>query len=120
MTTEMVQGNEVAREVEELEGRLDAVLARLARVEQANEETVPGSLVLRLHHGEQPVLVWREYRRLSREDLAEAVGVGSDLIEAIESGKEDVSLRIMSRIAQALNVELDDLVPWPQDESASP
>jgi DNA-binding XRE family transcriptional regulator len=105
-------GNTPAREVEALEDQLDVVLLKLARAEQANEETVPLEIVRRLSAGEVPVTVWREYRGLSQAELAAAARVEPDILEAVERGKEDVPLRIMHAIAHALRVDLDDLVPW--------
>ena len=111
----MADGNAAAREAEEQEDELDAVLARLARVEQANEETVPFEVVRRLSDGEVPVTVWREHRGLSQMELAAAASVPRGVLEAVEGGKEDVPLRTMYAIARALRIDLDDLVPWPQD-----
>nr|WP_294523691.1 helix-turn-helix transcriptional regulator [uncultured Rhodopila sp.] len=112
MSANITDGNAAARETEELEDQLDIALLKLARVEQANEETVPFAVVRRLSDGEVPVAVWREHRGLSAGDLAAAAGVGVEVLEAVESGKEDVPLRIMQAFARALRVDLDDLVPW--------
>ena len=116
MSTDMADGNAAAREAEELEDQLDAALVKLARVEQANEETVPFEVVRRLSDGDVPVTVWREHRGLSREELAAAAHVQTELLEAIEGGKQDVPLRTMQAIARALRVDLDDLVPWSQED----
>jgi DNA-binding XRE family transcriptional regulator len=115
MSADTTDGNAIARETEELEDQLDATLLKLARMEQANEETVPFEIVQRLSEGEIPVTVWREHRGLSREDLAVAAHVKIELLVAVESGKEDVPLRMMHAIARALRVDLDDLVPWSQE-----
>lgn len=120
MSTEITNGNAAARETEELEDKLDIALAKLARIEQANGETVPLDVVRRLSDGEVPLMVWREHRRLSQKELAAAADVGTDLLAAIENGKEDVPLRIMSAFARALRVDLDDLVPWSQDDETIP
>nr|WP_294543652.1 helix-turn-helix transcriptional regulator [uncultured Rhodopila sp.] len=120
MSADISDGNAAAREAEELEDQLDIALVKLARVEQANEETVPFEVVRRLSDGEVPVAVWREHRGLSRSDLASAAGVGVDVVEAVESGKEDVPLRIMQVFARALRVDLDDLVPWVGADEVGP
>lgn len=108
--------NEMTRELEAMEDRLDSAIVALARMEQANDERLPWSMVKRFHEGEQPVLVWREHRSMSRDELASAAQVPSALISEIEDGKEDVPLRTMDAIARALRIDLDDLVPWRQDE----
>lgn len=119
MSTNMADSNAAAREAEELEDQLDAALLKLARVEQANEETVPLELVRRLSDGDVPVTVWREHRGLSQEELSVAAHVQPEMLKAVESGKEDVPLRIMHAIARALGVDLDDLVPWTTESDVS-
>ena len=117
MSADNQDGNAAAHEAEGLEDQLDAALLKLARVEQANEETVPFEIVQRLSDGEVPVTVWREHRRLTQEELAAAAHVPVELLKAVESGKEDVPLRTMQAIAFRLRVDLDDLVPWSQDHA---
>ncbi len=109
--------NSPARELEEMEDQRDAVTFMLARMEQANDETRPWSVVQRLHAGEHPVAVFRDLRQMSRVDLATAAGVSEASIEAIESGQEEGTLRLLLKIAGVLRVDLDDLVPWPPDET---
>jgi DNA-binding XRE family transcriptional regulator len=115
MSTNTPDGNLGSQEVEELEDRLDAALLRLARFEQANDEAIPFSVVQRLSDGGVPMKIWREYRGLSREELAQAACVPTDLVAQVEAGKEDVPLRSMHAIARVLNVDLEDLVPWTRD-----
>jgi len=91
---------------------LDAAHMRLARMEQANDEGIPGAMVRRLVEGIAPLTVWREHRGLSREALAEASGVTVTLVALMETGKDDVSLQKVSAIARALRIDVDDLVPW--------
>ena len=116
MSMNMADGNAAAREAEELEDQLDTALLKLARVEQANEETVPLEVVRRLSDGTVPVTIWREYRGLSPDEFAAAAHVPAELLAAVERGKEDVPLRTMHALARALRVDLDDLVPWKQDD----
>lgn len=47
---------------------------------------------------------------LTQEKLAELVGVSPEYISKIETGKSKVSLSILIKIANVLNVSLDDLV----------
>jgi hypothetical protein len=112
MTSEAHETNSAAQEVEALEDLLDAAHMRLARMEQANDEGLPGSMVRRLVEGASPLTVWREFRGLSRESLGTAAGVPAALLAEIEAGKEDVPLRKISAIARALGIDVDDLVPW--------
>ena len=109
--------NSPARELEEMQDQRDAVTFMLARMEQANDETRPWSVVQRLHAGEHPVAVFRDLRQMSRVDLATAAGTSAAAIAAIENGQEEGTLRLLLKIAGVLRVDLDDLVPWPPDET---
>jgi DNA-binding XRE family transcriptional regulator len=104
--------NGVARKVEEIEDQRDAVTFMLARMEQANEELRPWSVVGRLHAGEHPVAVFRDLRGMSREDVAAAVGVEPIVIAEIETLEQEGGVRLLQAIARVLKVDLDDLVPW--------
>lgn len=75
-----------------------------------DDEVVPAAIVRRLVAGENKVKVWRSHRGLSGRDLAAAAGVSAPFISEIESGKKDGSVSVMKKIADALKVDLDDLV----------
>lgn len=79
-------------------------------VAAGDDEVVPADVVRRLIAGENKVRVWRSHRGLSGRDLAAAAGVSAPFVSEIESGKKDASLSVMKKIADALKVDLDDLV----------
>ena len=106
----------VAEEIEELEYQNDVLAARLARYETINEEFIPGSIINRLHAGESPARVWREYREMSVPQLVLASGIDETVIANIEADVNEPGLRVMARLARALRVEVDELVPWPQED----
>lgn len=81
---------------------------------------VPAHVLERLMRGEPPVLVWREHRGLSRDDLARRAGVSPAELAAIESGAAEGSLPGLTALAAALGLDLDDLVPWPQEDRNQP
>src|SRR6516164_991588 len=75
-------------------------------------ESVPMGVVEQFAAGVSPIRVWREHRGLfaggeGRDQRGAAVGGG-------EGGK-DGSVRTLAALARVLSVDLDDLVPWPQD-----
>jgi DNA-binding XRE family transcriptional regulator len=105
--------NGLAGELEEMEGQRDAVTFMLSRMEQANDETHPWSVVERLHAGEHPVAVFRDLRGMTRDALGEASGTEPATIAAIETFEQEGAIRQLLAIALALRVDLDDLVPWP-------
>lgn len=82
----------------------------LADVASGADEFVPAEVVNALIDGENPVRVWRSHRRLSARDLAERAGVSAAYISEIETGKKDGSISVMKKIAEVLDVDLDDLV----------
>jgi mRNA interferase RelE/StbE len=91
--------------LEELEdiAALDAALAR-------NEESFPGDVVRKLLDGNPPVKVFREYRGMTQEALAKEVGVTKTTISEIETGRKQGSIGTLKAIANALDLDIDDLV----------
>lgn len=105
--------NSVVQQIEELEDERDDYAAMLARVESANEEAIPISVVRRCSNGDSPVAVCREHRGLSEEELAHLSGAGLPTLLAIEKrALEAIPLSSYAAIVRALDVELDVLVPW--------
>lgn len=93
------------------EDRADSQFAAAVLDRMSDEERFPHDFVVRLCSGEEPRLrVWREYRGFSGRKLAEAVGISSAHLSDIETGKKDGSIRVLKRIADVLNVTVDDIV----------
>ena len=107
-----VPANVLAQDIEALEDRMDGLIARLARIELANEEAIPGDVVWRLCGGESPVRVWREYRGLAPDVLAQAAGMALDDLAAIEQHRAEPSLRAAHGLARALHIDIDDIADW--------
>ena len=89
-----------------LEDAADAEAWRLGRA----EESVPMAMVDPLCH-ENPVRVWREYRQMTAAELAAAADVAPLQLATIESGDDGGSVLVLQRIARALQVAVDDLLP---------
>lgn len=87
----------------------DAARAALARGE---EELVPSELVDALLDGDNPIKVWRIYRGMTRKELAEQVGISVPYLAQLETNKRNGSLEILSAIARALNVTIEDLTVY--------
>lgn len=83
------------------------------------EEIIPSEVVDRLLDGENPIPVWREYRRISAADLAKACGVTAAAISQIESGKRKSSVSLLQKIARTLNVDLEMLLVADEGLSAA-
>ncbi|MCY4501051.1 MAG: helix-turn-helix transcriptional regulator [Alphaproteobacteria bacterium] len=82
-----------------------------ARIAAGADELVPVCVADRLIDGELPLRVWREYREFSQSALARASGVNRVQIVEIESGRNTGSVRTLRRLADALGISVDDLVP---------
>ena len=59
---------------------------------------------------ENPVRVWREHRGLAATELAVAAGISNSQLSAIENGESSGSVAALQRIANVLEVTVDDLL----------
>ncbi len=76
------------------------------------DELVPQDIAKRLMSGdERPLKVWREYRGLTQTDLATKAGISQGQVAQMESGKRAGKVSVIRKLASALDVDLDDLVP---------
>jgi len=85
-----------------------------AELDAGTDELVPAAVVDRLAAGEPPLRVWREYRGLTQQALADAAGVGKSYICQLEAGTRTGSVGTLRALVAALNLDLDDLQPWLQ------
>ena len=86
-----------------------------AALESGDEETVPADIAFALALGENPLRVWREYRKLTQQQVAEACKISLPFLSQIETGKRNPSAKILVCLAQALRVTVDDLVGRPEE-----
>lgn len=78
---------------------------------QPPRQPVPETVRVRVEDGENPILVWREERGLTREALAGFIGFQEDDIEAFETGAVTPSVEICQMLAMALDVDFEDVIP---------
>ena len=100
----LLQALEDARDV----ACIDDFYRKLA---EGKEELVPSAIADRLLEGEHPVKVWREYRGLTLRSLADPCGVSDSAISQIERGKNSPSARLLQKLADALRVDMEALLP---------
>ena len=100
-----------ARLVEEAE-MLDDVRDYDKTIEaiKQGEELVPSEVVYAILDGENPIRVWREYRGYSLQELSEAAGISKPYLSQIETGKRTGTTEVLSAIANALELTIDDIV----------
>lgn len=100
---QLIEASEIAHDV----AAFDRYKTQLASGE---EERVPAEFANRILDGENPLRVWRQYRKLSAQNLAGNAGISAAYLSEIETGKKDGSLSVMKQLAEILKVSLDDIV----------
>jgi DNA-binding XRE family transcriptional regulator len=82
----------------------------MTAIKQGKEELIPSEVTFALLDGENPIKVWREYRGLNQQQLAEMVGISTPYLSQIETGKRTGTTEVLLIIARALKVTIDDIV----------
>ena len=95
--------------MEELEDIRDYDAAK-AELERGEDELIPADVVFAILDGENPVKVWREFRGLTQQQLADAAGISKPYLSQIETGKRKGSADILSALAKALQVTLEEVI----------
>ena len=90
---------------EALEDAADAEALRLGRADEA----IPMSMADRLRR-DNPVRVWREHRGMTATELAAAADISNLQLSAIENGESSGSVAALRRMANVLQVTVDDLL----------
>jgi len=74
------------------------------------EELIPSEVTDALLDGENPIRVWRAYRGLTQQQVADEAGISKPYLSQLELGKRKGTTEVLAAVARALNVSLDDLV----------
>ena len=88
-----------------------AVEAFRRKLAAGEEELLPAAMVDRVLAGESLVRVWRDHRGLTSKALAEKAGIAQAYLSQIEAGKREGTTDTLRKLATALGVAIDDLVP---------
>ena len=100
------------RLLELAEDKADLLAAERAEARRlAGEEYVPAELVNRILDGESPLRVWRQHRGLTLDQLAKSAGLGISYLSDLERGKRQGKGALWRRLADALSVSIDDILP---------
>jgi DNA-binding XRE family transcriptional regulator len=83
--------------------------AAKARLEDGEDELIPLEISERRLKGETPLRVWREYRKLTQEQVAKKAKVSRALIAAIETKRKAGSVSTWKRLGAALGVGWEQL-----------
>ena len=73
-------------------------------------EFIPLELTERMLNGESPVRVYREYRGFAQDQFGAQAGISKPFLSQIENGIRTPSLDTLTRLAEALRVDMGDLV----------
>jgi DNA-binding XRE family transcriptional regulator len=80
-----------------------------ARIQRGEDELIPLELTERRLNGESTLKIWREYRGLTQQRLANASKVSRPMIAAIEAKTKRGGIETLKKLARALGVDLDHL-----------
>ena len=80
-----------------------------AAIERGDEELIPTEVVNAILDGKNPIKVWREYRGLTQQQLADIVRISKPYLSQIETGKRTGTTDVLSAIAKALDVSLEQV-----------
>ena len=83
------------------------------QAQSRDEESFPLEVIEKITlKGEHPLKVWREYRHLTQEQLAETIGsISRAYLSEIESGKKSGSVKVLKAIAAVLDIDVDMIIP---------
>ena len=87
--------------------------AAKAAIERGEEELIPSEVVFAILDGGNPIKVWREFRDMSQQQLAEIAGISKPYLSQIENDKRSGTTEVITAIAKALKISVDELVPQP-------
>jgi DNA-binding XRE family transcriptional regulator len=99
--------------VEAREDAEDVAVARaaLARMTAGIEDMLTSREVDALLAAPTPLAFWRKKRNKTQAALAAEASVAQGYISEIEAGRKTGDVMVLRRIAKALSITLDDLVP---------
>ena len=98
----LIEEAEKLNDVREYDKAIEAV--------KQGEELIPSEVVYAILDGENPIRVWREHRGYTQQELAETAGISKPYLSQIETGKRTGTTEVLSAIANALDLTLDDIV----------
>jgi DNA-binding XRE family transcriptional regulator len=96
----LIEQAELLEDIHDLD-RINAAMKR------GKEESIPAEVVNAILDGKNPIKVWREYRSLTQQQLADMVRISKPYLSQLETGKRTGTTDVLASIAKALNVSLE-------------
>ena len=97
---EAIEDAEDARDIEK----------NLKAIHDNNEIVIPSEITFAILNGINPIRVWREYKKIKLNALAQKVGISASYLSQIENGKRNPTIDTLKLIASALGIEADMLI----------
>jgi len=98
-----------AAKAQELE-ELNELRETLKGIRSGEIETIPIEVANKILDGENPIRVYRKYRGMTGQELANSIGTKQGYISELERGIKNGTPETLKKIATALNVSVDDLI----------
>jgi DNA-binding XRE family transcriptional regulator len=100
------------RLLEIVEDKADIQAAERAdKRREEGEEYLPMELANQIIAGENALRVWRNYRGITLDELGKSVSIGKSFLSQIENGIARGKPALWRKLAVALNVSTDDILP---------
>lgn len=101
-----------AKMIEILEDARDIADAKeiAARIERGEGEYFPSEVINAILDGENKIKIFREYRGITQEALAEKINKSVAMIRKLENGSSDGSISTIKAISAALKVDVEMLI----------
>lgn len=95
------------------EDSTDAARARelIGRVDNGTETMLSPAQLEEFLAAPTPMAFWRKTRGYTQAFVAAQAGIGQGYLSELEAGKKSGDVAVLRKIATALHVSLDDLVP---------
>ena len=104
--------DEYRKLVDAVEDQADIEAAvRAEKRREDGEEYIPFEMVDRIIAGESALRVWRQYRKMTLDQLAGMAGIRKSFLSDIETGKARGAPSLWRKFAEALSVSADDILP---------
>ena len=101
---QLVENSELLQDIQDYD-------SAKAALERGDDELIPSEVVYAILDGENPIRVWREYRRMSQRETAEQAGISVPYLSQLETNRRKGSLDVLSAIAKVLQASLENIVP---------
>ena len=99
---------EMLQDVADYDAAMDAL--------EQGDELIPSEVAFAILDGKNPIRVWRNFRGLTQQELADMVGISKPYLSQIETGKRTGTAEVLAEIAGALGVMVDDVIPIENSE----